>query len=71
MSGSVSPDDVRSLAATAGLPLGEDRVGPVAELLAAWLPAANELSHKMSAPEHIETTPITVLVHPHAVEKGE
>jgi hypothetical protein len=71
LSESVSRDDVRSLAATAGLPLDEDRVGLVADLLGAWLPAANELSHKMSAPEYLETPPITVLVHPRPAEQGE
>lgn len=67
----VSQDDVRSLAAVADLPLGEDRLGVVADLLGSWLPAANELSRKMSAPEYLETMPITVLVHPHSPANGE
>jgi hypothetical protein len=67
----VSEDDVRSLAATADLPLSEDRLGAVAELLGSWLPAANELSRKMSAPAYLETMPITVLVHPNPPLNGE
>lgn len=67
----VSRDHVRTLAAMADLPLAEDRLGVVAELLHSWLPAANELSRKMSAPEYLEIMPITVLVHPHSSENGE
>lgn len=71
MKESISPDEVRTLAATADLPLEETRLASVAELLSAWLPAANELSRKMSAEEYLELTPITVLVHPHVTESGE
>jgi hypothetical protein len=35
----------------------------VGELLAAWLPAANELSRKMSAVEHTTLLPATVFTH--------
>lgn len=71
MSEPLSAEDVRSLAATAGLALDEERVQPVADLLSAWLPAANSLSEKMSAPEHLSVLPITVLVHPRPTEQGE
>ena len=37
-------------------------VGPVAGS-AAWLPAAHELSRKMSAPEHRALMPATVFAH--------
>ena len=71
MDGSISPDEARTLAASAALPLDETRLVAVAELLSAWLPAANELSRKMSAEEFLEVTPITVLVHPDVSESRE
>lgn len=51
---------VQVLADVAGLPLAPGRAAVVAALLAAWLPAANELSKKMSAVEHIGLLPATV-----------
>lgn len=60
----VGPEDVRVLARAAGLPLGEERLALVAELLDVWLPAANELSLAMSAPELRTTVPVTVFAHP-------
>jgi hypothetical protein len=54
----------RTLAAVADLPLEPGRAAISGELFAAWLPAANELSRKMSAPEHIDLLPITVFSHP-------
>jgi len=60
---SVTPETVRTLAAIADLPLAEGRAEVVAELLAEWLPAANELSRKMSAPEHQTLLPATVFTH--------
>lgn len=62
---------VRALAECAGLELSDDRLDAGAELLGAWLPAANELSRKMAAREHDQLMPITVLTHPLTVEKGE
>jgi hypothetical protein len=35
----------------------------VGDLLGQWLPAANELSRKMSAAEHQALLPATVFVH--------
>ena len=51
------------LAQVAQLPLPPARSAIAAELLAAWLPAANELSRKMSAAEHAGLLPVTVFVH--------
>ena len=52
-----------SLAQTAGLPLAVGSAALAGELLAAWLPAANELSRKMGAIEHAALLPITVFTH--------
>jgi len=52
-----------TLAQTADLPLATGRATSAGALLAAWLPAANELSRKMSAPEHAALLPITVFTH--------
>ena len=51
------------LAQTTGLPLAVGSAARAGELLAAWLPAANELSRKMSAIEHTALLPITVFTH--------
>lgn len=67
----VTHDDVVRLARMADLPLGEERIGPLAELLNAWLQPANELSRQMSAPDYLGVMPITVLVHPDLSESGE
>ena len=53
-----------TLAATAELPLSAERAAISGALLAAWLPAANELSRKMSAVEHTALLPVTVFTHP-------
>ena len=52
-----------SLAQTADLPLAVGSAAIAGALLAAWLPAANELSRKMSAIEHTALLPITVFTH--------
>jgi hypothetical protein len=59
----INAETVRALAATADLPLDAERAAAVAEGLSAWIPTANELSQKMSAPEHRELIPITVFAH--------
>ena len=51
------------LAAHASLSLSPDRLAAVESVLAAWLPAANELSRKMSAPVHQALMPVTVFAH--------
>ena len=53
-----------TLAATAELPLSAERAAISGALLAAWLPAANELSCKMRAIEHTALLPVTVFAHP-------
>jgi hypothetical protein len=60
----VPESTTRALAAAADLPLPADRETLVGEQLEAWLAAANELSRKMSAPEHWMVTPVSVFVHP-------
>lgn len=52
------------LAGAAALPLEEERLDLIAELLNAWLPAANELSRAMSAPDLRQTMPISIFTHP-------
>jgi hypothetical protein len=54
---------VRALARYAALPLASERESAVAAVLDAWLPAADELSRKMSAAAHQSLVPITVLTH--------
>ncbi len=55
---------IRALARYAALPLAPEREAVVAAILDAWLPAAEELSRKMSAASHRALLPITVLTHP-------
>ena len=59
----MSAERARVLARLADLPLDESRSAVVGELLAAWLPPANELSRKMSAARHMALLPATVFVH--------
>ncbi len=61
---------VRALAQAAGLSLAPGRCEAAAELLAVWLPAANELSRKMSAAEHQRLLPATVFVHAAVDDEG-
>jgi hypothetical protein len=60
----VDDEGVRVLAKAADLPIPDDRLQLVATQLGEWLTAANELNRKMSAPEHLTVTPITVFVAP-------
>ncbi len=59
-------EDVRALARAAALPLDDDKVEALATLLGGWLPAANDLSRVMSAPEHRDVVPVTVFAQPPA-----
>jgi hypothetical protein len=61
---------VPALAQAADLALDAERAAVVGELLAAWLPAANELSRKMSALEHQTLLPATVFTHASADVDG-
>lgn len=58
-------EDVGRLAQHAALPLKPERATAVLAVLSAWLPAANELSRKMSDPAHQALLPVTTFVHPH------
>ena len=60
----VSEAAVCSLAAVAALPLAEGRETLLAPLIQTWLSSANELSRKMSEPEHWMLAPIVVVTHP-------
>jgi hypothetical protein len=60
----ISEAVVRSLAAAAGLPLAEGRETLIASQLRIWISGANELSRKMSEPEHSRLAPIEVFTHP-------
>ena len=54
---------IAPLATHAALPLSPERAAAAAAILAAWLPAAHELSRKMNAPEHRALMPATVFAH--------
>ena len=62
---------VRALANLAGLPLEEGREDLIAPQLSEWLTQANELSRKMSRPEYLTVTPVTVFSHPEVKEEAE
>ena len=53
----ITPEDVDRFAKAAGLKLPADRRQGVADILNAWIPAANELSEKMAASRHRALTP--------------
>lgn len=50
---------VKTIAATANLPLEENRVTAVSQILEVWLKDANALSAMMMRPEFAHVTPIT------------
>lgn len=60
----IDEDGVRALARVAGIPVRDGEWSAIADVLAAWIPNANELSAKMSRPEHLTVTPATVFTHP-------
>ena len=60
----ITAEAVRALATAAALPLDPQRAEDLAERLSGWLTGANELSEKMSAPEHLQRQPITTFTHP-------
>lgn len=57
--------DVGALARCAALDLRLERRAAVEALLSAWIPAANELSRKMSDAAHRELMPVTAFLHAH------
>lgn len=64
------PPRVRLLARCAELPLPAGREAGVAAILDAWLPDANALSEKMSAPVHRDLVPATVFIHTGPADDG-
>lgn len=62
--GPLDDESVRALAGAADLTIPDDRLQLVAAQLSEWLAAANDLNRKMSAPEHLTVTPITVFLAP-------
>ncbi len=55
----VNQETVRVLAAAAELRLASERAALIAPMLNIWMRQANELSEKMSAPEHWLLSPVT------------
>jgi hypothetical protein len=62
--------DVTALARCAALDLSPERLAAVEAILSAWIPAANELSRKMSEPAHQVLMPVTVFTHAHEAPEG-
>jgi hypothetical protein len=67
----IDEDSVRALARVAGIPVREGEAAAITGVLAAWIPDANELSRKMSRPEHWTVTPATVFTQPLADTEEE
>ena len=65
----IDEQTVRLLAAVANLKIDDEDMPAVIGVLSAWLPDANELNRKMSAPAHWQITPATVFTHPTGVEE--
>ncbi|MGJ7556193.1 hypothetical protein ACSFBX_15550 [Variovorax sp. RB2P76] len=57
--------DVGALARCAALDLNPERRAAVEAVLSAWIPAANELSRKMSDAAYRELMPVTAFAHAH------
>jgi hypothetical protein len=53
----ITPEDVARFEKLAGLKPAPDRGRAVADILNAWIPAANELSEKMAASRYRALTP--------------
>jgi hypothetical protein len=66
--GPITAGTVAGAALLAGLPLDEDRAAAVADLLGAWVPAANTLSTRMQAEPLRALMPTTVFGQPPAPE---
>lgn len=64
----ITTNTVTAAAALAGLPLGEGRAAAIADLLGAWVPAANALSSRMQAADLRSLTPTTVFGQPPAAD---
>lgn len=57
--------DVAALARCAALDLSPQRRAAVEAILSGWIPAANELSRKMSDPAHQSLMPVIGFTHAH------
>lgn len=62
----VSGSQVEAAAGLVGLPLSPADRTAVAELLSQWIPAALELSARMSTRENDDLIPITTFTIPHS-----
>lgn len=71
MSDEISQKDVEVYEKLADLRLKAERRQGVAAILAVWVPAANELSRKMSELRHRAITPNVRFIHPGADEATE
>jgi hypothetical protein len=60
----LTAEAVQALGSVAELSFEPERAEDLAERLTVWFAAANELSEKMSAPEHLQRGPITTFTHP-------
>ena len=65
----ITPEDVARFENLAALRLAADRRQAVADILNAWIPAANELSEKMAASRYRALTPAVRFNDPN-VEEG-
>jgi len=59
----LDPAVVAALAATADLPVDDERIHALAPALGGLFAAANELSRLMSAAAHQDVGPVTVFAH--------
>lgn len=66
--GRITTETVSAAAVLAGLPLAEDRAAAVADLLGAWIPAADALSARMQTEALRPLVPTTVFGQPPATE---
>jgi hypothetical protein len=71
MSDEITEKEVEVFERLADLKLKAERRKAVAAILSAWVPAANELSRKMSEPGHRSLTPNVRFTHPGADEVTE
>lgn len=60
----LTAEAVQALGSVAELSFEPERAEDLAERLTVWFTAANELSEKMSAPEHLQRGPIATFTHP-------
>lgn len=67
----ITPEDVERFEKLAGLNLPAGRRPGVAGILNSWIPGANELSQKMSEPQHRNITPNVRFTHPDVDEAIE